>query len=67
MSLRTHKKIFKEYFIRKTQGGKPKKLVLNNIQNKLLRIICGVLNSGKPYIDNYLSINPQLLNTKICA
>jgi len=67
MSLRTHKKIFKEYFIRKTQSGKPKKLVLNNIQNKLLRIICGVLNSGKPYIDGFVSINPQHINNKICA
>lgn len=67
MSLRTHNKEFREYFIRKTQGGKPKKLVLNNIQNKLIRIICGVLNSGKPYIDGYVSVNPQCINNKICA
>lgn len=67
MSLRTHNTMFKEYYIRKTQSGKPGRLVLNNIQNRLIRIMCGVLNSGKPYIDGYLSVNPGLLNNKICA
>ena len=67
MSLRTHNRSSKEYFLRKTQSGKPKRLVLNNIQNKLLRVICGVLNSGKPYINGYVSLRPQYINNRICA
>lgn len=67
MSLRTHNRNFKEYFVRKTQSGKSKKLVINNIANKLLRIICAVIRSDKQYIDGYVSIHPQFLNNKICA
>jgi transposase len=52
---------FKKYFLRKTAEGKPKRLVMNNMENKLLRIVCAVLKSGKPYIPGYRSINPALL------
>jgi transposase len=67
MSLRTHDRKFKEYFLRKTRSGKSGKLVINNIANKLLRIICAVIRSNKQYIDGYVSIHPHLLNTNICA
>lgn len=60
-SVKTHVKEFKEYFHRKLKLGKPKKLILNNIANKLLKIICAVLNSKKPYIKDFVSVNPSLL------
>jgi len=61
-SVRTHRKEFRQYFMRKTAEGKPGKLVLNNIQNKLIRIACAVLRTQKPFIPNYVSVRPALLN-----
>ena len=61
-SLRTHNPVFEKYFERKVAEGKSKKLVLNNIANKLVKIICAVLRENKPYIPNYQSINPALLS-----
>ena len=49
------------YFLRKVEGGKAKTLVLNNIANRLLRIICAVLRDKKPYIKGYRSMNPLVL------
>jgi transposase len=60
-SVRTHRKEFKQYFLRKVAEGKPGKLVLNNIQNKLIKIACAVLVSQKPFIPNYVSVNPLVL------
>lgn len=60
-SVRTHRQEFRHYFLRKTAEGKPGKLVLNNIQNKLLKIACAVVSSQKPFIPNYVSINPLFL------
>lgn len=57
-SVRTHKKQFQQYFFRKVAEGKHKKLVLNNIQNKILKIACAVVRSHQPYIPNYVSVNP---------
>lgn len=67
MSLRTHDSEFKEYFLRKTSRGKAGRLVINNISNKLLRIICAVLRSGKPYIPGYVSLPPERMKTMNCA
>lgn len=67
LTLRTHEDYFKEYFLRKVKQGKPKRLVLNNIANKLLRIICAVMRSGRPYIPGYQSIHPRTLIAKKCA
>lgn len=61
LSVRTHRQQFKLYFLRKIAEGKPKKLVINNIANKLLKIICAVVRSGTPFIPNYHSVNPGLL------
>ena len=41
-SVRTHRSEFRTYFQRKTAEGKSARLVLNNIENKLLKIICAV-------------------------
>lgn len=60
-SLRTHKKPFQQYFFRKLAEGKPGKVALNNIQNKLLKIACAVVRTRTPYIPNYVSVNPMLL------
>ncbi len=61
MSVRTHRKQFTLYFLRKLAEGKPRKLVMNNIANKLCKIICAVVRSSTPYIPNYHSVNPGLL------
>ena len=62
-SVRTHRKEFRQYFLRKTAEGKPGKLVLNNIQNKLLKIACAVVRSQKPFTPNYVSVNPLVLKS----
>lgn len=58
LSLRTHNPRFKQYFIRKTSEGKEPRVALKNIENKLLKIICAVINNNLPYIENYQSVNP---------
>jgi len=63
LSVRTHNKTFKKYFLRKTAEGKNTRLVLNNIENKLLKIIFAVINSGVSYTENYKSIDPVQLKT----
>lgn len=63
LSVRTHNKNFKKYFLRKLAEGKNQRLILNNIENKLLKIICAVINSRTAYTENFKSINPELLRT----
>jgi transposase len=62
MSVSTHNAQFRAYYLRKVAEGKPKRLVLNNIANKLLKIICAVVRTETPYIPNYKSVNPALLS-----
>ena len=64
-SVRTHKKLFQQYFFRKVAEGKHKKLVLNNIQNKILKIACAVVRSQQPYIPNYVSVNPLVFQKSL--
>lgn len=61
LSVRTHVPAFQKYFMRKVAEGKSKKLVLNNIANKLLKIMCAVVRTKTPYIENYRSVHPSLL------
>ncbi len=61
LSVRMHNEQFKKYFYRKVAEGKPERLVLNNIANRLLRIICATVKSGIPFTENYRSVNPVLL------
>lgn len=61
-SVRTHSKPFLQYFLRKTAEGKAGKLVLNNIQNKLLKVACAVVRTQTPFIKNYVSVNPRTLH-----
>lgn len=60
MRLRRNHPAFRAYFERKVAEGKPKRLILNNISNHALKLICGVIRSGKPYIKNYRSLPPHL-------
>jgi len=64
-SVRTHQKQFQQYFYRKVAEGKHKKLVLNNIQNKILKIACAVVRSQQPYIPNYVSVNPLVFQNNL--
>jgi transposase len=61
MSLSVHNQQFRTYYLRKLQEGKPKQLVINNIANKLLKVIMAVVRSKTRFIANYRSVNPGLL------
>ena len=61
MTSRRYDEEMKKYFFRKVGEGKSKRLVLNNIANKLVKILVALIISKKPYIKNFLSINPKLL------
>lgn len=56
-----HNHAFKKYYLRKQAEGKAKKLVLNNVENKLIKIMCAMIRDQKPYMENYHSINPNIL------
>lgn len=43
------------YFQRKVAKGKPKRLVINNVRNKLIQRICAVVKNKIPYQENYLN------------
>ena len=54
-----HDQRFKRYYQDKVlKEGKPKMLVLNNVENQLLRTMCGVLRNDTPYRSNYHSVRP---------
>jgi transposase len=59
-SLSQHNHYFKEYFKRKELAGKEPMLILNNIANKMIKTICGVVKSGKPFIKDFRSLPPAL-------
>lgn len=61
MSVATHNAEFRKYYLRKVAEGKPKRLVLNNVANKLLKIVCALVKTETEYIPNYRSVNPMLL------
>jgi transposase len=63
MSVSTHNPEFRRYYLRKVAEGKPKKLVLNNISNKLLKVVCALVRTESEYIPNYKSINPMSLKS----
>jgi transposase len=59
-SVSTHSEPFRQYYQRKLTEGKPKRLALNNVANKLVRVICAVLNSQTPYDPLHHSSQPLL-------
>jgi len=58
MRLRRNHREFGKYFECKVAKSKEKRLLLNNIENNALKLICDVLKSGKPHIKNFRSANP---------
>ena len=64
-SVITHNENFNRYFTLKLAQGKNKTLILNNVSNKLLKIMCAIIRTQRPYLKNYVSINPNsvLINT----
>lgn len=49
----------KEFFYKLRKNGKPGKLALTAVSNKLIRQAFAVVKSGVPYIDGYVSPNPM--------
>jgi len=66
-SVCTHRPQFRTYLTRKTKEGKPARLVLNNVENKLIRIMCAVLNSKTAFIENYHAVQPLALQKVLTA
>jgi transposase len=64
-SVITHNENFNRYFMLKLSQGKNKSLIINNVSNKLLKIMCAIIRTQRPYVKNYVSINPNsvLINT----
>ena len=61
MNLRQNSEVYRQYYARKVSEGKAPRLVLNNLSNKLLRVICAVIRDRQPYAVNYRSVSPQAL------
>jgi len=61
MSVRQHNPKFYNYFLLKQQQGKNDKLILNNIANKLIKIVCGILKNNCSFNPKYVSVHPNLL------
>ncbi|NOZ74084.1 MAG: IS110 family transposase [FCB group bacterium] len=60
-SVVTHKPQFRQYYLRKQNEGKAKKLILNNVENKLVKLMCAIIRDQKAYVENYRSVHPELL------
>ena len=58
MGLVREGQLFHAYFLRKQREGKAKRLIINNVENKLLRIICAVVRDQQPYYATYRSAPP---------
>lgn len=61
MSISIHHPQFRLYYLRKTREGKAKHLVLNNLANKLIKIMVAVVRTRTKFIPNFQSVNPGLL------
>ena len=64
MSMKTHVPIYQKYYAQKEAQGKEPSVILNNISNKLLRVICAVNRSESGYIKNYQPIHPDFAANK---
>ena len=50
-----HNAKMSDFYLRLVNKGKPKKLALIAVARKLLVVACAILNSQKPYEENYIS------------
>ena len=53
-----HRPSFHAYYNRKLAEGKKPTLVLNNVSNKLVKIMCAVVRNQTPYTPEYRSAKP---------
>lgn len=60
-SVATHNPEFRKYYWRKIEEGKSKKVAINNIANKLLKISFAMIRDRKQYVKGYHSVNPLVL------
>ena len=56
----THKPAARTYYLAKIALGKPKKLVINNLANKLLKRLCAMLRHQQPYIEGFQGCDSRL-------
>jgi len=56
---------FKLYFERKKSEGKPYYLIMNNVSNKLLRIVYSIIESRIPYDSNHICNDPRHAEKKV--
>jgi transposase len=61
MSVKQHFAKFSNYFDLKVKQGKNHVLILNNIANRLIKLVCAVSKSGLKFNPLYESINPKFL------
>lgn len=61
-SLCTYRQQFQSYYKQKLAQGKAKSLILNNVSNKLVKIICAVSKNNQPYDPHFVSIKPNFIN-----
>lgn len=54
-----HNKEYRLYYQKKKLEGKPHYLIMNNISNKMLRTIYGVVKSKTPYHQDYICLDPR--------
>lgn len=57
-----HNKEYSLYAERKKLEGKPYFLIMNNVSNKMLRTVYGVIQSRKPYDLNHICNDPRQMN-----
>ena len=60
-SVVTHQEDFRAYYLRQLKEGKPKKLVLNHVANKLIQLICAILRANKSFIEHDQPVQPLFL------
>jgi len=56
-----HNPQFRLYYQRKINEEKVKQLIINNISNKLLKIMVAVVRTKTAFIKGYRSVNPALI------
>ena len=61
MNLKRCSPRYRAYYERKVAEGKSGRLILNNLSNKLLRVICAVVREGRPYRESYRWVYPNRL------
>lgn len=58
-SIVTHNVKFQRYYEFKQMEGKEKSLIINNVSNKIIKIMCAIVRTQRPYVDNYVSVHPK--------